>query len=237
MSKKPLKHSEAKRAKKSAAARMKEGWGAQRAVPLMHIKPARHLIVTEGTKTEPFYFGEIGRRVNSNFHGRYVSVDVAGLGMNTVSLFEHACRLAEESVAGYTHVWVVYDCDSFPTGNFNSVVDLCATEHAGGATFHAIWTNEAFELWYILHFEYLQASLSRKDYEPKLSSYLVQRNLGKYKKKRRDMFNILEPMLPEAIANAERLKKRNVGKTPAKSAPGTKMHVLMKELIPYIDSL
>lgn len=88
MSKKPPKHSDVRQTKKSAAVRMKEDWGSSLTVPLMRIKPARHLIVTEGSKTEPHYFDEVGRRVNSNFRGRYISVDIVGLGMNTVSLFD-----------------------------------------------------------------------------------------------------------------------------------------------------
>ena len=34
-----------------------------------------------------------------------------------------------------------------------------------------------------------------------------------------------------AIANAERLDTMNEGKTPASSAPGTKVHVLIKQLL------
>ena len=37
-----------------------------------------------------------------------------------------------------------------------------------------------------------------------------------------------------AIANAERLDAMNEGKPPASSAPGTKVHVLIKHLRPYL---
>lgn len=37
-----------------------------------------------------------------------------------------------------------------------------------------------------------------------------------------------------AIANAERLAAMNEGKTPASSAPGTKVHELIKHLRPYL---
>lgn len=37
-----------------------------------------------------------------------------------------------------------------------------------------------------------------------------------------------------AIANAEKLEKINVGKLPSDSAPGTKIHVLVKKLKPYL---
>ena len=37
-----------------------------------------------------------------------------------------------------------------------------------------------------------------------------------------------------AIANAERLDEVNEGKSPANSAPGTKVHKLIKHLRPYL---
>lgn len=45
---------------------------------------------------------------------------------------------------------------------------------------------------------------------------------------------ILWPFMDFAIANAERLDAMNEGKTPASSAPGTKVHVLIKHLRPYL---
>ena len=48
------------------------------------------------------------------------------------------------------------------------------------------------------------------------------------------MLQILWPFMDFAIANAERLDTMNEGKPPASSAPGTKVHVLIKHLRPYL---
>lgn len=48
------------------------------------------------------------------------------------------------------------------------------------------------------------------------------------------MFQILRPFMDFAITNAERLDAMNEGKTPANSAPGTKVHELIKHLRPYL---
>ena len=48
------------------------------------------------------------------------------------------------------------------------------------------------------------------------------------------MFQILWPFMDFAIANAERLDAMNEGKSPASSAPGTKVHVLIKHLRSYL---
>ena len=42
------------------------------------------------------------------------------------------------------------------------------------------------------------------------------------------------PFMDFAIANAERLDTLNEGKTPASSAPGTKVHELIKHLRAYL---
>ena len=44
----------------------------------------------------------------------------------------------------------------------------------------------------------------------------------------------LKTFMDFAIANAERLDAMNEGKPPASSAPGTKVHVLIKHLRPYL---
>ena len=53
------------------------------------IQPEYHLIVTEGTDTEPNYFEEIKRIINEKYSDRIV-LKVEGKGDNTLNLFEKA---------------------------------------------------------------------------------------------------------------------------------------------------
>lgn len=180
------------------------------------------------------YFDAFRERINSKFHGEYVTVKVIGLGDNTVSLFNRARRITEADEDGYTQVWVAYDKDDFPAQDFNAVVDLCASASCDEVVYRAAWTNEAFELWYILHFDYMDSALGRGSYEPKLSSYLKAAGLGSYEKTRPDMFYILEGRIGFAIENAKKLEVANSGKTPSNANPGTTVHRLVGELMPYI---
>ena len=50
------------------------------------------------------------------------------------------------------------------------------------------------------------------------------------------MFDVLEGRMQTAIANAERLEGLNAGRAPADSNPGTTVHLLVKELMPYLGS-
>lgn len=232
MSKKPAKHSEKK--KMTSASELARGWGKRRAeAPAIMIRPERHLIVTEGEKTEPLYFEEVRRRINNRFHGNLISVKIVGIGMNTESLLEEAKRIAFDDIDGYTHVWVVYDKDSFSDESFNVVVAKCEATYMSKTRFHATWSNESFELWYLLHYEYLQSALGREMYTEKLNRHLCGAGLGRYTKNRDDMFVALEGRLNTAVANAEKLEAINTGRPPAESCPGTKVHQLLQELLPY----
>ena len=63
----------------------------------------------------------------------------------------------------FDRVWVVFDKDDF--NDFNEAIAL-----AGRKGFMAGWSNEAFELWYLLHFVYLDSAISRADYITKLEN-------------------------------------------------------------------
>ncbi len=214
---------------------MLASWGSGRSgTPFIPIKPERFLIVSEGSKTEPYYFNGFKKAINDRYCGTYVTLEIMGLGRNTISLFESAKAIAEDSRAGFTQVWVVFDKDSFPADNFNAVTSLCEASSNRDVTYHAAWTNEAFELWYILHFVYMDAALDRESYEPKLSGYLQAAGCGEYHKNRKDMYEILFDRIDAAMANAERLELTNRGRTSAESNPGTAVHKLVAELLPYV---
>lgn len=108
----------------------------------IRIHPEYHLIVTEGTKTEPEYFGAIKNIINNRYRER-IHLEVFGEGTNTIGLFERARDYAENDPNGCRHVWVVYDKDDFPEENFDSVVELCKQHSSSDRTYHAIWSNHA----------------------------------------------------------------------------------------------
>jgi hypothetical protein len=237
MSLKPQKHSEAKTAQ-STARRLLSSWDSGRkSAPSRHINPERHLIVTEGTKTEPLYFEAIRKRINDQYHGAWITVEILGAGMNTLSLMELAMSSASNNINIYSHVWLVYDKDSFSANNFNAVALFCKNHSEVETEYHAIWSNESFELWYLLHFQYLQSALRRDMYTKKLTVHLRERNKGRYTKSRPDMFQILESRIDTAINNASKLEVANSGKTPDDSNPGTMMHKLIMHLKPYMSVL
>lgn len=199
----------------------------------IRIQPEYHLIVSEGTQTEPKYFEAIKDIINRQYRDK-IQLDIYGEGKNTLGLFERARTRVLESPNGYKHVWVIYDTDDFPTEHINRTAELCEQNSTDDTTYHAIWSNQCVELWYLLHFGFFQSDIHRKDYWPKLTEHLNKIGAGNYTKGRADMYKVLRPFMDEAISNAKRLDKINENKTPADSAPGTKIYELIEILKPYL---
>lgn len=197
------------------------------------IQPEYQVIITEGTDTEPNYFNAIANIVNSKYPNK-INVTVEGMGDNTLSLLEKARKKVLVSPNSIKHVWVVYDTDDFPSEHVNNTAKYCEQYSDDETEYHAIWSNQCIELWFLLHFGYYHSDIHRKEYWPKLSEWLESLGYGKYTKNRTDMFDILKPYMKDAITNAIRLEDNNKGKSPSASAPGTMVHTLVIHLKDYL---
>lgn len=225
MSLKPLKKSD-----------LDKAWMKKKPDRAIKIHPEYHLIVSEGTDTEPAYFGAMKDIVNRQYPKK-IQLDVSGEGNNTINLFGKAKQLARNSANVYRHVWVVYDTDDFPAEQTDRVVQLCAENSTEETQFHAVWSNQCVELWFLLHFSFMQSDIYRAEYWPKLTECLRQIGAGEYEKNRKDMYHILRPYMDKAIRNAKRLDVLNKGKAPSKAAPGTKVFELVEILKAYLPEM
>lgn len=208
-------------------------WLQKRRDHVRSISPEYHLIITEGEKTDPLYFQRIKETINANFRDR-IHLEVQGKGENTVNLFKTAKKIAELNPNGIRHVWIVYDTDSFNANSVNDVVELCKNASSDNREYHAVWSNQCIELWYLLHFAYYHTDIERSLYFPKLSKYLKGIEAGEYSKNRPDMYDVLRPYMSIAIQNAKKLEQNNIGKTPYESAPGTQVFQLIEKLEQYL---
>ena len=135
-------------------------------------------------------------------------------------------------------IWCVYDKDSFPTKDFNGVAKRVDKLNLGNPElqYHASWSNECIEFWFILHFAYYTSNNHRSEYVKFLNDKFRELGIGKYQKNMKDIFRILmekgNPKL--AIRYAKRIIEENKGKTPAAIAPGTKVYELVEELVKYL---
>ena len=181
------------------------------------------LIVCEGEKTETNYFKAF------DVDRTQIDVEIIGAGMNTVSLVKEAKRIYQEAKnrgIPYSNVWCVFDRDSFPPGKFNEAIEMARRQG-----FKAAYSNEAFELWYFLHFHYLESGLHRSEYKDKLTKCIGER----YDKVETDMHRMLQDKQETAIANAQKLiDEHGANHNPEKDNPCTKVHELVKFLREYM---
>jgi hypothetical protein len=182
------------------------------------------LIVCEGTKTEPQYFQSF-KTILSPYT---LDIETIGTAKNTLGVVETAIQRKATSSKKYDSVWAVFDRDSFSERNFNNAI-----KKAQANNIKCAWSNEAFELWYILHFQYVDMRISRKDYPQRITSQL-EKQLPKfrYEKNNPEMYALLAKYgnQKQAVAWAKKLEKQYTGNNFAQHNPCTHVHALVEEL-------
>ena len=191
-------------------------------------KLVRFLLVCEGTKTEPHYFEALIK----NYISTVREVTIEGEGRATVALVDRTLEIKQElerkNAMSFDRVWVVFDKDDFD--DFNDAI-----KKANKLGFHSAWTNEAFELWYYLHFEYLDTGIGRADYIKKLEEAFKEK-LGdshfEYKKGNPDIYSLLQQYGREDLAKrfAQQLRGLYTGTDYAAHKPCTMVDKLVEEL-------
>jgi len=167
-------------------------------------KIVRFLVVCEGERTEPNYFKELVK----NKYSEVRAEEIVGEGRSTCALVKKTAeireRLEQQRQLKFDRVWVVFDKDDF--NDFNEAIALAERKGYGAA-----WSNEAFELWYLLHFVYLDAAISRADYISKLEAE-IRRFEGfkdfKYRKNDKDFYSLLQKIGNEELAKERAQKLR-----------------------------
>lgn len=162
------------------------------------------------------------------------NIDIDGTGRNTMSIIEETKKLRKKYEEKYLRMidksWAVFDKDSFPAKNFNNAINKGENSRP---KIHCAWTNEAFELWYLLHFSYYNTGISREQYQEKLEKEINKasnRTNFKYEKNSEEMFAILNKFgsQEQAIHNSENLY---LDRSFSNHNPCTKVQHLIKELI------
>lgn len=234
MAKKPKPHEMRRRGTRVASGAEKSLYAPR---PVL---PERHLFVTEGTKTEPRYLKSmidcIAAKVGEGVRQQLV---IYGGGDNTLNLLEKAERMinsvgtSSDMTKGFQHVWVIYDKDDFPADHFDKTVTDCEKKskdyHKKNLSFHAVWSNECFEVWLLYHFMFLTAGVPRSQYGDMLSQYLET----PYDKLSPPRFDELD--WKEAVKNAKRQMEnfpQNV--PPSRKNPCTNFYSLVEAFAAYI---
>ena len=193
------------------------------------------LVICEGEKTEPNYFESLRDSLPAHVLD-VCSFTIQGTGYNTRTLVEKAIKERNKWQADKARkidkLWIVFDRDSFNAAEFNAAIQICgAAENT-----EAVWTNEAFELWYLLHFDAYTNALSRKQYKEKIEAALKAEGAGSYtyRKNSKEMFALLERYgnIKQAIQRAKTLHDTyGTRQDFAEHNPCTTVYLMVSELL------
>lgn len=188
----------------------------------------RILIVSEGSKTEPNYLGEIRKKGNiSSLHLRIVP---SGYGTDPKSVVKFAEEEFKRTRA-YERVYAVFDRDDHP-----SYADAIAMAEARDLRlknddkilvhFEAIVSVPSFELWLLIHFVDIHAYLHRDEAVKRLKSHIKNYDKG------------MENLFTQTIQHLDKAKQRGKNLKKCYSRlPGNDPYTDVHELVEILQNL
>jgi hypothetical protein len=166
--------------------------------------PNNVILIVCGGETESLYFKKF------NIDLGEIRVQTLTEGKNPSLIVKRA--VAERSLAKYNQVWCVFDKDDFI--DYDEAINVAETNGVKVAC-----SNQAFELWFILHFEKRNGLLDRKHYQSILEGY-------------KSIYSRLKSKMDTAINNAKHGHQNHVvnGGNPSDWESCTLVYRLVEEL-------
>lgn len=197
------------------------------------------LIVTEGEKTEPLYIQGLVNLIEEKLGGnvevyKVPYIEVNGEGCSTNRLIDKTEEIVNKSKIIYQNIWVVFDKDDF--SDFDEAI-----KRGYDKGYNVAWSNQSFEYWLYLHFNYCDSALHRDEWVKKLDEIFESKKIGdnRYQKNYEDIYSMvnIDGGVNTAINNAKRrMSEFNAEKIkPSEFDPGTTMYLLVEELNKYLD--
>lgn len=197
------------------------------------------LIVTEGERTEPLYFRGIQKLIQDKIGGmvnvvEVPVIDIHGEGCSTGKLIEKTEEIVSKANIMYQNIWIVFDKDDFE--DFDQAI-----EDGKKRGYKVAWSNQSFEYWLYLHFNYSDSALHRDSWNDKLDEIFKKYQLGngKYQKNYEDIYTMVNSY--DGVNTAIRSAKRRMADfdeekvKPSVYNPGTTVYKLVEALNRYLE--
>lgn len=203
-----------------------------------------NLIICCGVSTEVNYFQSITKQIKESYPKiTGINFDIIPCAVDPLNMARAAeGKFCESKSANkpYQHVWIVFDKDDFTNDNFGNAINKLNALNKKYANdevkFHSLWSNECIELWFLLHFCFLNSAIHRASYFDRLSDYLGH----KYKKNNQNIVGeilIANGRIENAITNAKKLIEYHGQATPANSNPATNVYEFFEFYRDYLGLL
>jgi len=187
------------------------------------------LIALEDTKSSKYYFQALLN--HKKLTGQVVFAK--HIGTDSASVIEAIVSHERENPnQKYEKTWAVIDKDDYSKNQINGAI-----QRAKELGICIAISNEAYELWILLHFRPITRFTSRKELNSELNKIFKDRWGIEYSKSSQDIYNFIVGLQSKAIKNSKQLVKthiQNHGKLdPYVHNPLTTVF----ELVEYLNSL
>ena len=190
------------------------------------------LILCEDVLMEPFYF--------RSFPVRTAQVKAIGVFESKVALVEKAKDYIKvENPDKDCEIWLVFNYYVDPSAPSINPDDFNrAVSEAESLGYRVAWSNPAFDLWLLLHFQEVHAPLSKTESEALLGKYLDcdYAELSRKPAFCKQIYSMVEQegSQEEAFLRAGNLLEAKSDAPPALQNPLTTVHHLVDELNQYL---
>jgi hypothetical protein len=151
----------------------------------------------------------------------HMNVHVFATACNTLSLVDEALYLKDkkqnksqirnkidkrfyEKAVIIDHIWVITDYDNRENGQLTRAYQKAKAQNIG-----FLWSNVSFEMFLLLHFNYIESNLSNEELNKKLQKQFFDKLNIQYNKNKTAFEDLIQKDFPEsAIKNGETLSKK-----------------------------
>lgn len=181
------------------------------------------LIYCNSLETEINYFNGFKKVIN-DLEISEIKVDVIPTQKKGGKDPYYAVNYAINNKENCKETWVVFDKDEFDIEN--------AIKLAEENNINVAWSNECFELWLLLHFNFIDTAMDRKVSLHKLKELFKKKFGIDYDKNDKEIYSVLKQNIKMAISNAKKqhqIVKRDC-RSPNRSNPCTTVYKLVEKL-------
>lgn len=195
----------------------------------------KFLIICEGANTEYHYFSSFPVPTNM--------VEIKGGKGSKNALVDYAIELQNDPKYADREIWCVYDFDVKPDERATQIHDFNSSIiKAKANNLKVAWSNDCFELWFLLHYNYLDNCITRNEiYEALKSNWNLRsfHNTAKTVEFCKDLYDLhggdQSEMQKFAVNNAIKLHRVFENSEDfAQHCPCTTVYQLVKELNKYL---
>jgi hypothetical protein len=186
-------------------------------------------IFSEWECTEVLYFEWLIKKLENEIRRKEIAILIEWTWRSNTSLVKYAIQEMKK-VDWFDlendEIWVVFDEDTVWGWKFDNSI-----KKAEAKNIKVAYSNECFELWILLHYEYVSSAIWRKQYYEKLWE-ILKLNYVKEGKSVKDIYDKIESGQKNAIKYAKKLLKLKEYEwlSPSKCKPSTTVHLLVEKL-------